>query len=159
MKRASSEVDALLKELAGHGPGDLNPRLEQLRELIAADRNGPLQLVNLLTYRETARYPAQHELAARNLTGAAAYGLYGAVALAHVTKRGGRLVAWNDLVQSLVGESDGWQQIAIMQYPNTQAFIDMLRDPDYQAALVHREAGLAKTAIWVTRPLLPTSAA
>ena len=34
----------------------------------------------------------------------------------------------------------------------------MLRDPDYAAALVHRDAGLAKTAVWVSRPLLPSAA-
>ena len=30
----------------------------------------------------------------------------------------------------------------------------MIRDPDYQAGLVHRDAGLATTAILVSRPLL-----
>ena len=41
-----------------------------------------------------------------------------------------------------------------MQYPEVASFVDMIRDPDYQAALVHRDAGLAVTAILVTRPLV-----
>jgi hypothetical protein len=31
----------------------------------------------------------------------------------------------------------------------------MLADPDYQASLVHRDAGLAEVVILVTRSLLP----
>ena len=45
-----------------------------------------------------------------------------------------------------------------MQYPSTAAFVDMLRDPEYVAALSHREAGLAKTLVLVSRPLLPPHA-
>jgi hypothetical protein len=41
-----------------------------------------------------------------------------------------------------------------MQYPGIDAFIDMVRDPDYQAGLVHRDAGLAETTILVSRSLL-----
>ncbi len=42
-----------------------------------------------------------------------------------------------------------------MQYPDVAAFVDMIRDPDYQAGLVHRDAGLAETVILVSRSLLP----
>jgi uncharacterized protein (DUF1330 family) len=41
-----------------------------------------------------------------------------------------------------------------MQYPEIDSFVDMIRDTDYQAALVHRDAGLATTAILISRPLL-----
>ncbi len=32
--------------------------------------------------------------------------------------------------------------------------MDMIRDPAYQAALVHRDAGLEETAVLVSRSLL-----
>jgi len=57
--------------------------------------------------------------------------------------------------QVLIGQSARWDQIAVMQYPDTAAFVDMIRDPDYRAALVHRDAGLADTVIMVSRSLLP----
>lgn len=154
MKRSAGEIEALLRELAGHGLGGLNPSEEQMRALIAEDRDGPLQFLNLLAYHAEARYPAGHEMASHRLSGAAAYALYGAVALRHVTQRGGRLVAWNDALQSLIGGGTQWHHVAIMEYPDTEAFLDMIRDPDYGAALVHRDAGLAETVILVTRPLL-----
>ena len=45
-----------------------------------------------------------------------------------------------------------------MEYPNTDAFLDMIVDPDYVAGLVHRDAGLSETMVLVTRSLLPTRA-
>ena len=33
----------------------------------------------------------------------------------------------------------------------------MIRDPDYQVGLAHRDAGLAQTVVLVTRSLLPPS--
>ena len=77
------------------------------------------------------------------------------MALEHVTRRGGRLVSLNSGKQTLVGPEGGWHQVAVMQYPNTDAFLDMLQDPEYIAALVHRYAGLATTALIVTRPIVP----
>lgn len=158
MARNRSEIEALIEELAGHGLGGLGPTQEQLRSLLEADRDGPLQFVNLLGYHERARYPAGHELAGRGGSGAEAYARYGAVALRHVTQRGGRLALMNAVEQTIIGPEDGWHQVAIMQYPSSAAFVDMLRDPDYAAALVHRDAGLAKTVVLVTRPLLPSGA-
>ena len=73
-------------------------------------------------------------------------------------QRGRRLVALSDVEQDLIGAEAGWHQIAIMAYPNADAFIDMLRDPDYVAALIHRHAGLAETVVLVCRPLCPAAA-
>jgi uncharacterized protein (DUF1330 family) len=58
------------------------------------------------------------------------------------------------VLQVLIGQAGPWDQIAIMQYPEIDAFVDMIRDPGYQEGLVHRDAGLAETAILVSRPLL-----
>ena len=122
--------------------------------MLESGEEGPLQFVNLLSYRETAQYPDGHELAGAGLTGAEAYGRYGAIALDHVVRRGGVLTLYNDVLHVLIGRSGPWDQIAVMQYPETAAFIDMIGDPDYQAGLVHRDAGLAETAILVSRSLL-----
>jgi uncharacterized protein (DUF1330 family) len=153
-KRTAGELDGLLEKLASHGLGELNPSAEQLRRLLEADLGGPLQYLNLLAYHDTARYPEGHEMAARQLSGAEAYALYGQVALRHVTRRGGRLALWNDVALSVIGADDGWHHVAIMEYPNAEAFLDMLGDPDYTAGLVHRDAGLARTLVLVTKPLL-----
>jgi len=151
---SDENVAALLRELGSHGFGGINPDEGQLRTLLESGEDGPLQFVNLLSYHSAARYPEGHELARAGLSGAEAYGRYGAVALDHVVRRGGSLILYNDVLQILIGETGPWDQIAVMQYPGVDAFVDMIRDPDYQAGLVHRDAGLAGTAILVSRPLL-----
>ena len=154
-QRSEEEVAALIGELGAHGSGStVNPTQDQLRSLLTSDEDGPLQFVNLLSYRAEAQYPEGHELAGAGLSGAEAYGRYGAVALDHVARRGGSLVLYNDVLQVLIGRTAPWDQIAIMQYPSIDAFVDMIRDPDYQAALVHRDAGLAETALLVSRALV-----
>ena len=47
-----------------------------------------------------------------------------------------------------------WDGVATMEYQNISAFFDMLADPDYQAALVHRDAGLEITEVLVSKPML-----
>jgi uncharacterized protein (DUF1330 family) len=153
-QRSEQDVTALLRELGSHGFGGVNPDEQQLRALLASGEAGPLQFVNLLSYYPQARYPEGHELTGAGLTGAQAYGRYGAVALDHVVRRGGTLTLYNDVLQVLIGQSGPWDQIAIMQYPEIDTFVDMIRDPGYQTGLVHRDAGLAATAILVSRPLL-----
>jgi uncharacterized protein (DUF1330 family) len=152
--RSEEDVANLLRELGSHGFGGINPDEQQLRTLLASDEAGPLQFVNLLSYYAEARYPEGHELAEAGSTGAEAYGRYGVVALDQVVRRGGTFTLYNDVLQVLIGQTGPWDQIAIMQYPEIDTFVDMIRDPDYQAGLVHRDAGLATTAILVSRPLL-----
>jgi len=152
----SDDIEAALaRQLGDHHPGGVNPDEAQLRALLESDEPGPLQFVNLLAFRDQAVYPEGHELAGAGLSGAEAYGRYGAVALGHVTRRGGTLTLFNEVRFVLVGRDVPWDQIAVMEYPSIDAFVDMIRDPDYQAALVHRDAGLAETVLLVTRALLP----
>lgn len=159
MKRSAAEIEAIVRELADERANPLEPSAAQLRELLSIDPAGPLQFLNLLAYHDVARYPADHPLAATGSTGAAAYARYGEVAVRHVTARGGTLVLFNHVVAQVIGAPVVWHQIAIMQYPHVDAFIDMVRDPDYRAALVHRDAGLARTQVHVTRPLLAVAGA
>jgi uncharacterized protein (DUF1330 family) len=155
--RSEEEIADLIGHVGEHGPGGINPDRGQLRALLATDGTGPLQFVNLLAYHHRAAYPADHELAASGLSGADAYALYGLVALEQVTRRGGRLTLYTDVALTLIGPDQSWDQVAVMEYPDTNAFLDMIVDPDYVAALVHRGAGLAETVVMVTRSPLGDS--
>jgi len=148
------EIEAVIQVLVQHGLADIDPTEDQLRALLAGDMEGPYHFVNLLRFRDTAAYPTDHELAIEQLTGAEAYDRYGAVALAQVTRRGGRLMTLNNVERPLIGSGGPWHRIATMEYQNVNAFIDMLMDPEYQASLVHRNAGLEATEVLVTRPLI-----
>jgi uncharacterized protein (DUF1330 family) len=147
-----TKVEALIAELGEHGLDKLNPSESQLRELLASDLGGPLQFVNFLAFNERAQYAEDHD--ETPVSGEEAYNRYGAVAIQHIMERGGSLFALNTIEQTLIGADDGWHQIVIVQYPNVDAFIDMLCTPTYQAALHHRDAGLKATKLMVSRPLL-----
>ena len=95
---ALTTVDRVLRELGAHGSGGINPDEHAAAGAAAVATPGPLQFVNLLAYRAEAAYPEGHELAGAGLTGAEAYGRYGAVALGHVMRRGGTLTLYNDVL-------------------------------------------------------------
>jgi len=147
-------MEALLRQLGARGAGGINPEESQLVALIEAGHGGPLQFVNLLAFRERAIYPAGHELAGAGLSGVDAYSRYGEIALEQVSRRGGKLVLYNNVHQVLIGQTRPWDQILVIEFPGTDAFVDMIRDRDYHASLVHRDAGLAEVVILITRSLL-----
>ena len=153
--RGADDMVTLLRELSARGPGGINPEESQLVALIHSGHRGPVQMVNLLAFRERAIYPSGHELAGAGLTGAQAYARYGETALEQVDRRAGKLILYNDVHQVLIGRTRPWDQILVVEFPETGAFVDLIRDCDYQASLVHRDAGLAEVVGLVSRSLLP----
>ena len=144
--------------LAADRHGGLHPDQKQMQILLdMAERKveGPFHFLNLLSFRDSALYPEGHEFAKLGLSGKEAYNShYGPVAFEHVTKRGGRLTVLADVEFCVLGQGHQWHQAATMEYQSIEAFLDMGQDPDYQASLVHRDAGLTETIVLATRPLL-----
>jgi uncharacterized protein (DUF1330 family) len=143
------------------GAGGINPTPEQIEAVATAHPSGAIQMVNLLKFRNRAEYPDDYSGdPPADCSGVDAYQRYGEVAIAHVTKRGGRLVLLSAVDGIVLGAmaQDEWDQVAIVEYPNLEAFIDMGNDPDYLAATVHRTAGLERSAILATTAVLDASA-
>lgn len=143
------------------GAGGINPTLEQIAAVVAAHPEGPVQMVNLLKFRDRAEYPADYAGdPSPDCAGAEAYQRYGSVALGHVTQRGGRLVLLSTVDGVVLGAAaqDEWDQIAIIEYPAIDAFLDMVGDPDYLAATVHRTASLERSVIYATTAVMDASA-
>lgn len=153
-----TDVDALVATFGMHGGlGGINPDEEQVRA-VATGPDGPVQMLNLLKFRERADYPADYDGDEDvDVSGEEAYGRYGAIALQHVAQRGGRLVLLSRADESVIGALGDWDQVAIVEYPNRAAFLDMGQDPDYLAGTVHRTAGLERTAILATTPVIDAS--
>ncbi len=126
-----------------------------LEKLSQISYDGPLHYLNLLAFKDKAEYPADHEFVNKGLSGKDAYNnYYGPKAFEHVTKRGGRLTVLADVEACIIGNGGQWHQVATMEYPTVSAFIDMGNDPDFQAATLHRQAGLSETIVLITKPLL-----
>lgn len=142
------------------GEGGINPTPEQIEAVVAAHPNGPVQMLNLLKFRDRAQYPADYEGdPSSDCSGVEAYQRYGAVALGHVARRGGRLVLLSSVDGIVLGAlaQDEWDQVAIVEYPTLDAFRNMGEDPDYLAATVHRAAALERSAILATTAVIDAS--
>jgi uncharacterized protein (DUF1330 family) len=120
----------------------ITPNRDQFTALAAtaSTDDGPVVMLNLLKFKEVATGGG---------TGSASYNRYGDSVTKMVEERGGR-VLWSGRVdQVLIGDeaANGWDAIALVEYPSRQAFIDMVTDDTYQKSHGHREGGLADTVL------------
>ncbi len=106
-------------------------------------RDTPIEMLNLIRYRDTAAYPATHTLAASGLSGAEAYALYGAESAPVFARVGGSIVYSGTPHCTLIGpEDEVWDAMFVARYPHAGAFLDMVTDPEYRRAVVHRQAAV-----------------
>ncbi len=115
----------------------------------ANDRPGPIHMLNLVKLRDRADYPD-----GRNATGAEAYAAYGKGSEPVFKRLGGRIVWRGKMEQMIIGPKDKeWDLCFIAEYPSPQAFVDMLKDPEYREAMLHRQAGVADSRLIRMAPL------
>jgi uncharacterized protein (DUF1330 family) len=107
-------------------------------------------MLNLLRYRERAEYPPGTDASA--CSGREAYARYATVALVKVAAVGGRFLWMGSASASLIGpDTEAWDDVALVEYPSRQAFLQMVAMADYQAAVVHRSAALMDSRLIPTR--------
>ena len=113
---------------------------QQIQDLLKKDDGGPVCMINLLKFREKAKYEDGRET---DLTGVEAYDLYGKPTGELVAELGGEIVFTAVLKGMVVGEVEElWDVMAIAKYPTLQSFIDMTSSHIYLEAYHHRIAGL-----------------
>ncbi|HEX3888114.1 MAG TPA: DUF1330 domain-containing protein [Phenylobacterium sp.] len=120
-------------------------------------RHQPIHMLNLIRLREAAAYPQGHPNHGQSITGLQAYREYGRTIAPHLARLGSRQV-WAGSPQVMVTgpASEAWDLAFIVEYPGSQAFIDMVRDPDYRENVVpHRSAAVADSRLLRLTPLDP----
>lgn len=117
-----------------------NPSKEQVRALRDRANGEAVAMLNLLKFREQAKYEDGRPT---ELSGKEAYQLYAKSFLELMEPKGVRLIFAGKPQGLVIGEgSELWDEVAIVEYPSAQVLLDMMRDPNYQKALPHRNAGL-----------------
>lgn len=128
----------------------LNPTRAQYGALKALPRDEPCNMLNLVALRPTANYPPDHPAAAEALTGVQAYARYGEASFPVFARVGGRIL-WSGTPRlMLIGPEppvESWDIAFIAAYPSAHAFLAMVADPEYQAAVVHRTAAVADSRL------------
>ena len=121
----------------------IDPSPELFAAFKALDRETPILMLNLLHFRDEAAYPADHPLAGQNLTGAQAYANYGRESGPVFSRVGGDIVWRGKFETMVIGPTDKhWDTAFIARYPNAHAFLEMISDPAYKIAVVHRQAAV-----------------
>jgi uncharacterized protein (DUF1330 family) len=120
--------------------------LLNVKGLQELDPSAPVVMVNLMRFRE------------RSLDGEgsgwAAYLRYSALTVPMIKARGGTLLWTGDAKAVALGRQDGnqWDYLALVYYPSTAAFIDMMTSEDYeQRCDPHRTNGCAEHVIIATK--------
>ncbi|MEP2990825.1 MAG: DUF1330 domain-containing protein [Parasphingorhabdus sp.] len=126
----------------------LDPTRESFDAFKALPRDVPINMLNLLRFREHAQYPDGHANADKGWSGARAYEEYGSTS-GPVFKRVGGTVMWRGQMESmLIGPTDKFWEVAfIAYYPNSGAFLEMITDPEYQKAVINRQAAVSTSRL------------
>ena len=126
----------------------------RLAQFVEPGPDGPIYMVNLLKFKDTAQYEDGRDT---DLTGAAAYALYGTALMPLLAEHGGRIVFAGAFSWLMLGQADDmWDQVAVVEYPNRAALVAMSTSPAYAEVAVHRTAGLAgQLNIETTRLFVP----
>ena len=135
----------------------LDPTRAQFEAFKGLDRSTPINMVNLVKLNDLANYPGDHELARDGLTGAEAYANYGRDTGPVLERVGGSILWRGRFEATLIGPQDeDWDVMFIAAYPSANAFLAMITDPEYQKAVVHRQAAVATSRLIRAAPLTLT---
>lgn len=125
------------------GTAFVDPTREAFDAFKALPRDTPLNMLNLVRFRELAAYPDGHENAGKGWSGERAYEEYGKTS-GPIFQRVGGSIVWRGAFETvLTGPAEEhWDTAFIAFYPNAGAFLEMVTDPAYRMAVVNRQAAV-----------------
>jgi uncharacterized protein (DUF1330 family) len=128
----------------------IDPTPQSVKRLMAKVPAGvPVVMLNLLRFRERAVYPPELDLAP--CSGRDAYAAYAKNASTHLANVGAKVIWKAQAKHSFIAPvGEEWDEIMLVAYPSRDAFMTMLKSPDYQAITMHRTAALADARLLVT---------
>ena len=131
----------------------VDPTREQFGAMMKAPDHEPIHMLNMIRLHARAVYED-----GREASGADAYKAYGRESGPIFTRVGGRIVHSWDPAQTVIGPADeAWDMVFVAEYPNAKAFGEMLKDPAYRQAVIHRQAAVANSRLIRLHPRLSGS--
>jgi len=109
----------------------------------------PLNMLNLVSVHQEVEYPNGEVV-----PGVEAYKRYGRLSFPIFERLGGKIVWRGEMLCSLIGPSkEKWDFCFIAEYPNADAFVSMVKDPDYREAMKHRQIAVRDSRLIRMAPL------
>ena len=112
------------------------------------DDDGPVWMVNLMSYREKADYADGRE---SDISGEEADDRY--APLGPLKAIGAEVVFFAKVDTQFLNDSPKWDRVAIVKYPTRRSFIEMQTRKDFQELHHHKEAGMAATFVCGCLPM------
>lgn len=129
------------------------PTIQPTQDNIAAFRarqlEGPVDMLNLLRFREVADYSGLPELAPESpISGAEAYDRYAAHTFPFLREAGAEVLYMGDGGAPLIGPTDErWDRVLLVRHQSVSAFLTFAQNPAYLAGAGHRTAALADSRL------------
>ncbi len=129
----------------------IEPDANQIGKLTDSTDEGPIMMLNLVKFKEEA------DGADAGVSGAEAYGMYSLAVAPFLEGVGGEVLSAATCEESIIGpEEKEWDMVIQVKYPNRQAFLAMVTDPEYLKIAAHRTAALADSRLIVSNLVFPT---
>ena len=134
--------------------GGVSPTEEQFNQHYQNDRTTKAYMINLLQTYPIAQYPDRKTTVSG---GTAYYRRYGLVAMRSVYMIGGRLILAGRMGAPILEYNvpkltqGAWEGIGVMEYPNPSKIFELEKMPGYKKAYEHRDAGLEKTVLIISK--------
>ena len=126
----------------------IDPSRENWQAFKDLPRDRPIHMLNLIKFRELAEYPEGHPNHGQGLTGEQAYAIY-REGFQRVVSGDGAAMVWEAPIECVVtGPPGEWDEAFVMGYPNSAAFMAMVRNAEYIRDVVpHRTAAVADSRL------------
>ncbi len=132
----------------------VDPERENFDYFKSLPRDTPIEMLNLIRFKDSATYPDGHAQAGKVLSGFEAYQRYGKESGPIFERVGGSIIWRGKMEALLIGPSDeAWDACFIARYPNSSAFLEMVTDPAYQIAVVNRQAAVQTSRLIRMKPI------
>jgi hypothetical protein len=112
-----------------------------------AQDDGPIWMVNLMRYRERARYDDGSDAGRSGREADDAYAPFDIL-----SDIGAEITFVADVEVQALGAGPAWDRIAVVRYPTRRSFIEMQSRPDFTQRHTHKEAGMASTIVMGCTP-------
>lgn len=132
----------------------VNPARENFDRFKALPRDEPMQLLNMIRFRELAAYPEGHACAQFGWSGERAFEEYLRLTVPIIERLGGGIV-WQGTFQGVITgpEEFEWDRVFVMGFPGANTFLALVSDPEYKTHVVdHRTAAVQDSRLVRYRP-------
>jgi len=128
--------------------GYVDPSRENWQQFKDLPRDKPIHMLNLIKFRDLAEYPEGHPMHGKGLTGREAYEIY-KEGFQRVVAGDGAAMVWETPMECVVtGPAGEWDEAFVMGYPNSVAFMVMVKNEEYVRDVVpHRTAAVADSRL------------